>query len=116
MKDIAIDKDGKFVRTNFGFTMTSSIIDWVVQKLRVKLRTFLGEWYLDTTRGLPYFKVLEKNPNTKILEAAIKQSILEEEEVQEITQFSMTYDNSKRTLKPNFSVRVSTGETVEGGL
>ncbi len=114
MKDFSLDKDGKFVKSNFGFTVTPTTIDYVIQKIRIRLQTFLGEWYLDTTLGLPYFQIQEKNPNIKLIEAAMKEKIMGVEGVESILSFKLVYDNSKRTLKPSFTVSTTSGET--GGV
>jgi hypothetical protein len=116
MKDIVINENGSFVRANYGFTMTTNNTDWIMQKIRIKLRTFLGEWFLDTSVGIPFFEILEKNPNTKLLEAIFKQKILEVAGVAEIVSFSLDYSGTTRTVKPVFSVKLQNGELIGGTI
>jgi hypothetical protein len=116
MKDIAIDTNGNFIKENFGLTLTTDPVDYVVQKIRIKLRTFLKEYFLDVTIGLPYMQIQEKNPNIKLITALMKQQIMEVEGVSSILAFDARYDNSKRTFTPTFKVSTTTGETGGGSI
>lgn len=46
--------------------------DEISQILEVRLKTILGEWFLDLSLGVPYFsKILKKNPIDSEVESAI---------------------------------------------
>lgn len=45
----------------------------VAQQVEVTLLTFLGEWFLDITFGVPYFEtILVKSPNRTEIESVIR--------------------------------------------
>ncbi len=117
MFDILIDKNGNFVQNSEeknAFELTSTTAAYVSQKIRILLKTFLGEYYLDTTIGMPYWDMVDKNPNLKVLQATMKDAILAIDGVSELTSFTMSYTGSSRKLTINFTVKTEDDETVEG--
>jgi hypothetical protein len=50
-----IDELYNDLRVNTGYMVLVSGVDQVVQQVRSTLRTELGEWYLNTQFGLPYY-------------------------------------------------------------
>lgn len=109
-----VDAQGNFAINDFRMTLSTTTIDYVVQKIRIKLRTFLGEWYLDTSIGIPYFQIIEKNSNLRLLEALAKQKILEVDGVSELLSFDLEYTASIRRIRIKFRVRAENGDTGEG--
>lgn len=93
--------------------------DAVRQHLKQRLWLFLGEWFLDTTKGVPYYQfILVKNPNLDLVEATLKQMILQTPGVLELTDFSFTYARAGRALTVEFTAKCSDedinfSETVE---
>lgn len=77
--------------------------DRVRQQLVVKLRLWVGEWFLDTEFGTPYLEsILGKQITLGGAVAAIKQSILEVNDVQQITRFDYNFDRKARRLVVDF--------------
>lgn len=111
--DFAIDSNGNFLRESNGIRMTKTRIEYVAQKLQIKFRFFLGEWYLNTDLGIPYLtKMLEKGVDIAFIEAVFKSSIYEVPEIQELKTFSVTVEPASRKLKVNFSAKlVNTDDT-----
>lgn len=92
---IKVDNDGKPVLVNGNLVL----VDDVAQRVRTRLRMFLGEWFLDTADGTPYFQdILVKSPNLVLIRSAIRERILETEGVTGIEKFDMTFDRVYRTL------------------
>jgi hypothetical protein len=88
----------------------------VRQLLAQRLRSFLGEWFLDTTIGVPYYQsIMEKNPNPGMVEAIFKNEILATPGVLELTAFSLEIIPSTREADLRFTVR-STSGLVEMGV
>lgn len=82
----------------------------IVQNLRTRLLFFRGEWFLDTSVGLPYFTdIMVKSPNIPHIEAVIKLEILEVSGVLEITQFDLNFDIAARKMTINFAVSTMYG-------
>jgi hypothetical protein len=82
------------------------------QRLKVKLKLFFSEWYLNRLFGVPYYQdILKKAPDLILIEARLKEAILKTPLVIEILQFALDFDVNQRRLFVNFSVR-----TAEGNL
>jgi len=113
--DFAIDKNGNFIREDNGFKMTGNNSEYVAQKLQIKLRTFSGEWYLDTAAGIPYLeKMLEKGIDMAFVESIFKSAIYKVKEVKELLSFSIAIDSKTRKLSVKFSVKATDGTIIEG--
>lgn len=71
----------------------------VGQHVRQRLKTFEGEWFLDTTAGVPWLdQILGKNYDPALAEAVVKAEILDTDGVTEITSFSVSFDRATRGL------------------
>lgn len=77
--------------------------DRVRQQLVIKLRLWRQEWFIDTEFGTPYLeRILGKQITLGGAVAAIKESILEVADVQQITRFEYNFDRKERRLKVDF--------------
>jgi hypothetical protein len=84
--------------------------DLVKQLIIQRLKTFLGEWFLDKSVGIPYFQdILIKNPNANVVTTLIKNEILKAEGVIELDSFSTDFNDGARQLSISFSVRTEDG-------
>lgn len=84
--------------------------DAIVQHLTIRLRFFLGEWFLDERLGVPYFdSVLIKNPNLVLVRGILRQAILTTPGVEQLDSFQFTYDNAIRKMRLDCSIK-RTGE------
>jgi len=92
---------------------TQSRVDVVAQRLLILLSTFEGEWFLDTSYGIPYFQsVLGRKTKKSTVDLIFQREILAENGVKELTFFESTIVNRQYSL--TFRVKVTTGE--ESGL
>lgn len=101
---------------NYDLVITDDI-QQLMQNLKIRLLFFLGEWFLDITRGVPYYEeILIKNPNQSRVESILKQQILNTKNVKEMLEFNLNYDASTRLLNVTFSVDTDFGilELTEG--
>lgn len=89
---------------------TQPLIQTVGQRLKIRLLTFMGEYFLDTTYGVPYWQRLLgiKQTSKAAIDLILQQQILEESGVKEIVSFNSTFQNRQYSL--SFSVKVVTGE------
>lgn len=88
-----------------------SDIDALAQKVRIKLKTFLGEWPLDSTVGIPYFEqVLVRNQNSTAVEGLLISQIESTPGVNEVTEFNLTFN--KATRRSNISFTATTESEV----
>lgn len=90
---------------------TSDEIDRVIQRLYIRLRTFFGEWWWDVTYGVPWLERILGQKNGKAsADIIIQEQILSENGVQQVVNFSSTYENSKRAYSCSFQVRTQGGQ------
>lgn len=86
--------------------------DVVAQRLKIKLLTFRGEWFLDTSYGIPYWqRILGLKIRKSDLDLIFQQAILEERGVKEITFFRSSF--SSRIYSLTFRVKVTSGDETE---
>lgn len=83
--------------------------------LKNKFQLFLGEWFINTEIGIPYFQqVLVKDPDVGIVRRLFDR-VLRSEPLVSSTEISLSYDPSERTLQFAFVARMQDGRTITGG-
>lgn len=99
-----IDHDLLFVDNDLVVTTVRS--ESLAQRLRVKLLTFRGEWFLDETVGVPYFQsIFGKNRSKESVDAIFKQAIINEPEVKALLDYQSTLDSQYRVFSLSFRIR-----------
>lgn len=91
---------------NFDLEIVSGI-DFVIQNLYIKLKTFRNEWFLDTTLGID----ITLNKDLLSFDGHIKSLILNTNDVIELTYYESTFDNDERMFYVKFKCKTSYGET-----
>jgi hypothetical protein len=89
------------------------------QRLRCRLLTILGEWFLDTSAGVPWWQpegsatqpIMGGPKNLQYAEAVIKAQILGTDGIATIEAFSMVFNGTTRKLTV-----ACTGTTVDGDV
>lgn len=80
------------------------------QHLQTTFGLFLGEWFLDETAGVPWFRdILIKKPSFVVIDAVLKDTILSVPGVISITKYEFNYDPAVRMATLNFTVLTSEG-------
>lgn len=80
----------------------------VGQHVRQRLKTFSGEWFLDTTAGVPWLdEILGRGYDPALAEAVVKGEVLDTDGVTEITAFSVRFDRTRRALEA-FGIEIMT--------
>lgn len=70
----------------------------VAQKINIRLRWLADEWRWNKDEGLPYFEhLLIKNPDIDYFESLIRAKIFEVDEITEVRNVSITFDNKTRS-------------------
>lgn len=84
----------------------------VAQAVLTRLRLLQGEWFLDTTVGMPWAtQVLGKNTQGTA-DAAIRSCILGTTGVTEITDYASSFDSIKRKLTVTVTINTFYGSTT----
>lgn len=112
--DILLDEDTHdAIFLNGATPVTPNLLGSLKQRLKVKLLTFKGEWFLDTNYGTPYFQqIFGKNRSKGAIDLIFRELIQDDEDVVNIIRFESEI-SSDRTYALTFSVKSRTGETLE---
>lgn len=106
--DLLIDSEtGDLVFTNGACPVTEKNTDVVAQRLRVKLYTFYGEWFLNQIIGVPYIQQIFNKVKSKATVDLIFQGIITSDPgVVEIISFRSEI-SAQRGYSITFQVRVN---------
>ena len=86
-------------------------LDAIAQDVSTRLKMFLGEWFLDTRMGVPYFqRILVKNPSMPDVIAILTKVVAATPGVLSITK-GLTYalNGSDRSLTVAFNANTTSG-------
>lgn len=80
------------------------------QFLKQRLQMFYGEWFLDSSLGVPYFQeIMTKQPSFEAVDAIFKRQILETPGITQLEEFNLEYDNATRSLSLGFRAKSTEG-------
>ena len=82
----------------------------VAQQIKIQLLTWLGEWFLDITHGVPYLDyILVKNPNIELARSIFKEQIMKIDDVDDVTSLEIYYNATERTMTVEYEASTSYG-------
>lgn len=91
-------------------------IEAIAQHIRIRLRFFLGEWFLDQRIGIPYYRqILIKVANENIVRETLSRVIIDTPGVASLEEFAFTFgvaERQARKLLLDFLAKTDTGETL----
>lgn len=94
--------------------VTQTQAEVVAQRLKITLYTFLGEWFLDTSIGVPYFQQIFGKGRTKsAVDVIFQRFISNDPGVIEIREFQSTLSPQGRGYSMTFTVRVANNVITE---
>lgn len=112
--DLLLDSDGDITFINGDCPVTSSVSESLQQRLKIRLTTMLGEWFLDTSVGIDYFgSVLTKVKSKSTVDLIFQSEIVKDDYVDSIETFESTLDSSTRKYSLTFSVKATDGSLTE---
>jgi hypothetical protein len=113
VRDLALDPTtGDLALSGHALQLTSGK-DAVAQKLRVRLRLFLGEWALDTSVGIPYYRdVFTKGVTQSGLQSLFSRAIRSCPGVDALVSLAANVDTATRSSTVSFAVRTTEGDIV----
>jgi hypothetical protein len=83
------------------------------QKLRIGIRMFQGEWFLDTRLGLPYYqRILPKTANRDDIAILFKRAILSCDGVLSVSNLTFSFTAATRLLTISFVAVIDGGVKV----
>lgn len=110
MVDIALHANDHDILIKDGDFLLIDNAERVAQQIKVKLLTFLGEWFLDTTWGVPYLEyILVKQPKQELIKQILSEQILSVDDVKSLNALELDYQVKVRTLIINYEVSTEYG-------
>ena len=88
--------------------------DKVAQQIKINLLSFLGEWFLDNTYGVPYLEdILIKNPRMAVVETILRNHIYSVPNVISIDSLVIDWNRKARTLGVQFTCETDLGPITD---
>lgn len=88
--------------------------DAAAQQIRIRLRFFLGEWFLDQRLGIPYYQqILGHKSRPKLLEDAMRRAIVTTPGVARLLTLSTSFDGHTRAVSVSFRATLDTSVTLD---
>lgn len=110
--DLKLDTNNDLLLTSGDLTLTTTNTEMCVQTLGITLKTWRGEWFLDTTFGVPYLQqIIGVARKKEVVDKVFLSQIAANEYVDSIKSYSSTYDRDERYYTMTVTVIVA-GETV----
>lgn len=82
----------------------------VAQQIKCRLKFWLGEWFLDNRKGVPYLdSILIKNPAMQQIRSIFRAQITGIEGVSKLDNLTLDWDRKARVLTVNYAVTTSYG-------
>lgn len=107
--NLALDETGDLYEKNGQIQQVTSI-DEVAQAVASDMRTFLGEYWLDKSIGVPYYTVVfVKSIDLSIIKTLLKNHILKNKYVIEVTKFEFVTNTANRSANVIFSALTTNG-------
>jgi hypothetical protein len=90
----------------------------IAQKLTNRFQLFLGEWFLDTRVGVPWFQNILglKNPDMASVGQLLARVITQTPGVASIQSSQLNFISTTRQLLANFVVQTQAGAVLTGGM
>ncbi len=88
----------------------------VAQAVWTRLRLWVGEWFIDTSEGTPYQQAALGTNKSATISPAIRQRILETENVTSIESFGLVIDPDNRTASISVVINTAFGATKLQGV
>lgn len=109
--DILLEKETNDLQLSGGDLVLVADFGAIEQEIAIRLAFVFGEWFLDTTAGLPYFdNILVKSPNLAAIRTIFMDEILASAGVKGVLSLSLDFDRQERSLTVTFSVNTDLGK------
>lgn len=111
MSDIKLDSDGDILLEETDLVLTTGQ-EAIQQHSAQRLRTFVGEWFLNNTIGVPYFQqIFKKQPDPVIVDSVLKKEIIETPGITKLIDFELDLDSS-RVLNLDYKAQTIEGDVI----
>lgn len=92
---------------------TSGVPEAAGQRIAIRLLMFAGEWFLDLTAGVPYYReVFVKTPDLDLVRALFRAQVQSDLYVVDVPRMDLTFDAATRNLAIDFDARLREGSEL----
>lgn len=116
LRNVHIPGDLAMVNGRFVFSVgtdEATRLRAIAQKIRARFQMFLGEWFLDVTLGVPFYRdIFVKNPDMVVVRSVFRRVLLSVPQVTEIEEFEVAFNRPTRHLSFEHVVRVDVGNAT----
>ena len=117
MFDIAMDINTNDIVLQDGDIMMIDNTERVAQQILITLRFWYGEWFLNTTDGVPYLEyILVKQPNMAHIRQILTEQIQSVEGVKAVTDMELTFDQRERSLLVEYTADTDYGRVIDKAI
>ena len=110
--DLKLDINGDLDLTNGDLTLVTGT-DRMKQQIEIRLRMFLGEWFLDARSGMPYFQGIFAKPfDASFTSLKIRQAVVGVASIVDVTNMDLDLNNTTRALSVSFAAIADTGAEI----
>ena len=93
--------------------LTADLSEEVAQRLDTKFKFFLGEWFLDQSLGVPYYRdVFVRNPDMAVIRSIFQQLITDDAGVESLVSLDLALDGETRALSVTFQAVLVSDEVL----
>lgn len=112
MSSFARTASGDWDFSSHNLALITDVVQCAADWLADRFALGLGEWFLDTSQGIPYLSFLGvKNPSLDAIRAMFRSVILFDPTIVSVTELVVTL-NARRQMQYVFSCQVNDGSTI----
>ena len=115
MNDILLNsQENTFFKSKSKLYLCRSNLEYLQQKIRIALSFQKGEWFTDSTIGLPYVPDFDisKTDHRSLLTACIQARVMQIDGIKKMLSFETEYNDTDRTLEVSFMVNTVDGQEI----
>jgi len=87
--------------------------DRIAQALGIRLRAWMGEWYMNHNHGVPYIDSVLGKQRQELVLSVFRAQILTVQGIQKIESLSLDVDNRSRVLTVNVEATSTEGRVTQ---
>jgi hypothetical protein len=116
IRDIKLDLDGDLALEHgdlalVGGSTDEENIQAIAQDVRIRVRMFLGEWFLDESRGVPYHQqIFRKGARAGLVQSLLRRAIEQTPGVRVVTEMSLEANPQTRHAVATWRASTDAGE------
>ncbi len=108
-RNLLLGSDGDLVISKGQLQLVPKL-ESIAQAVQCRLRLFQGEWFLDTSIGVPYLQqVFVKGPNLPLVRSLLRKTILETPGVRAVQSLTFDFDRASRNGSGTFTASTDLG-------